>query len=49
MISFSFDFLSLCFACVCSSSPGNHITMNAKTMIHNWASILKKTLDHLGQ
>jgi hypothetical protein len=25
--------------------PGNHITMNAKTMIHNWGSILKKTLD----
>jgi len=26
--------------------PGNHITMNARAMIHNWASILKKTLEH---
>jgi thioesterase domain-containing protein/acyl carrier protein len=27
--------------------PGNHITMNSKALIHNWANILKKVLDQI--
>jgi len=29
--------------------PGTHISMNARGMIHNWASILKKALDQIDE